>query len=196
MTAVYPRAEIEEAFHRYYKTGPANDRWDVMVREHLTEDCKYVEPLWGEFNGQDEIETWVLQCMKAFPECYAVLEWYVIDNNRVVFEAQNRRDNPEPGGEPIDFVSWQILEYGGDGRFSFVRDVYWMKEARNATMRYQELCEKYDPDHAQRRSRLHLIDGPEWARMDEGFEPEWLQRVDEIEAIRSPKQLKVGIRPA
>lgn len=49
--------------------------------------------------------------MGAAPQVYSPLVWYVVDGARVAYKVVNRADNPEPGGAPIDFPSYQFIEY-------------------------------------------------------------------------------------
>jgi hypothetical protein len=77
---------------------------------------------------------------------------------------QNRRDNPEPGGEPIDFPGVTILQYAGDGRFSLEEDFWAYPAAMAASKQYLEAAATHDADHKQKRTRNDWGDGPPWTQ--------------------------------
>ncbi len=191
---VFPRAEVEAAFQHMWSLGPSNDLWDEWAR-CFTADAYYIEHLFGEFHGAEEIERFVCSVMLGATDCYAKLDWYNIDGNRVVLQSQNRRDDPEgPHLPPIDFVGWEILEYAGDGKFSFCRDIYWYAEARAAASKYHAKRRKFDPDHPAKRTRWHLPEGvPAWQLPAPGVEPTWMRRTNLVKVVR-PSDLTFGVR--
>ena len=66
------------------------------------------------------------------PEIYTVLEWYVIDDDKVVWSLQNRRDNPDPDGpDYFDFAGLSVAWYAGDGRWAGEEDYWDVKGARS-----------------------------------------------------------------
>src|ERR1700722_5706630 len=97
-----------------------------------------------------------------FPELYTVYEFHKIDGDDVVLLAQNRRDNPDPAGQPyFDFPSVSVYTYGGNGQFSGERDYWDMGQAVEMGKRYRDACERHDPEHPSRRSRLHWPEHPD-----------------------------------
>jgi SnoaL-like domain len=149
----FPRSEVEDAFRRYLTCGIVNEDWDAWSR-CFTPDVEYHEHQLGSMQGRDAVLAWIAPLMDRFPEIYNSIDWYVIDGDRVVFDANNRRDNPEAGGDPIDFSGVTILQYAGDGMFCREDDWWDMNRAMDAAKRYAELCARFDPDHPQKRTRL------------------------------------------
>jgi hypothetical protein len=97
---------------------------------------------------------WIVPLMDQFPEIYNAVLWHAIDGDKVVFDATNRRDNPQLGGPPIDFEGVTILTYAGDGMFSREDDWWDMKGAMRSAEEYGRLAAEHDPQHAQKRTRL------------------------------------------
>jgi ketosteroid isomerase-like protein len=124
----HSREEVEAAFLHHRACVEALD-WDAMV-DCFTPDAVYLEHEMGTFRGQDAIRTWALEVMAPFDRAgwdYP-LDWYVIEGDRVVTRWLNRLPNPDGRAEPYQFAGITVLEYAGDGRFSFQEDVYNMKE--------------------------------------------------------------------
>jgi predicted SnoaL-like aldol condensation-catalyzing enzyme len=123
---VADRAEIHDLIVRY---GWAIDTKDwALLDTCFTEDVTYIEHILGSKKGREAVRAWIKPIMEEYGTMYTAYEWHMIDGNRVVVYMQNRRDNPEPGAPPIDFPGMTVLEYAGDGKFSYQEDVYNMKE--------------------------------------------------------------------
>ena len=161
--AAHSREEVEEAFIHYIRTGAVGEDWSAWA-DLFTDDATYLEHVLGHRHGRDEIKTWIVPIMAAYSELYTVYEWHQIEGDRVVFYMQNRRDNPEPGGPPIDFPGISILEYAGDGKWSREEDFWAFPAAQKAQAAYVEARAKHDPDHPVKMTRLHWPDAPDWAR--------------------------------
>ena len=110
----HSRDEVEQAFRQYIRTGAVLEDWEAWA-DLFTDDAVYIEHVLGTLTGRAEIKPWITQIMAAYPELYTVYEWHMIDGDRVVFYAQNRRDNPEPDKPPMDFPGLTVLHYAGDG---------------------------------------------------------------------------------
>jgi hypothetical protein len=161
--AGHSRDEVDEAFRHYWRTGAVGEDWEAWA-DLFTDDADYVEHVLGSMRGRAEIKSWITQIMAAYPELYTFYEWHVIDGDRVLFYMQNRRDNPAPGGPPIDFPGISILHYAGDGKWSFEEDFWAFPAAQKAQAAYIEARAKHDPDHPGRMTRLNWPDSPDWAR--------------------------------
>jgi len=159
----FSRDEVDEAFRHYFHTGAVSEDWPAWA-DLFTDDAEYVEHVLGDLHGRAAIKRWIVQIMHAYPEMYTVYEWHQIEGDRVVFYVQNRRDNPEPGGPPIDFPGVTILTYAGDGKWSREEDFWAFPLAQKAQAAYIEARRKYDPEHSIKMSRLHWPDSPDWAR--------------------------------
>jgi ketosteroid isomerase-like protein len=157
------KSEVEEAFQHYWRTGAVGEDWNAWA-DLFTDDALYVEHVLGTMHGSEEIRPWIVSIMDQYSELYTFYEWHMVDGNRVVMYMQNRRDNPEPGGPPIDFPGISILEYAGDGKWKLEEDYWSVPGANTAYRQYTELCAKFDPDHAKKRTRLNWPAQPAWAR--------------------------------
>jgi len=128
------RNELELAFAHYcdvreraIATGDWR-RWAAL----FTEDARYVEHAYGEFNGRQAISDWIVGVMEPFPTMTFPNDWVVFDPEQsfVVFQCQNRLPHPtDPNGAPFQFPTWTKLDYAGDGLWSCEEDVYNPKNA-------------------------------------------------------------------
>ena len=132
----FSRAEVEEQFAHLYYTGCVAEDWTGWA-DLFTDDCTYTEHFWGVLHGNDEVRAWIDPVMLGVPEIYTVLDWYVIDDDKVVWALQNRRDNPDPDGpDYFDFPGLSVAWYAGDGRW--VRRRPWAQ----AAIKLRSLSEK------------------------------------------------------
>ena len=98
------------------------------VRRHVHRDASYEEHAYGTFSGREEIRSWVLETMTAFPGntmSSFPIAWHVVDapTSRVICEVRNLM--PDPGdGSVHEASNLTILTYGGDGLWSREEDVY------------------------------------------------------------------------
>lgn len=168
------RAEVERAFRRYYMTGPVMEDW-VGWANLFTEDAEYFDHYYGTFTGPEEIARYLEGTMGASPMVYTVLKWYVIDGNRVVYECLNRADNPEPCAPPIDFPSFQIVDYAGGGKWSREEDIWVMGEMKAFAQRYRAAEQAFPQTLEDKLSRNDWGAWVEWARPRPGHQarPSW-----------------------
>jgi hypothetical protein len=160
----YSREEVERAFQVYWRTGAVGEDWDAWANL-FTDDAEYVEHVLGTLNGREAIRAWIKPIMEQFCELYTVYEWHVIDEaaGRVVVYMQNRRDHPSGQGV-IDFPGITILDYAGADRWKREED-YWAVPRAQATVKeYAQACERLDPGHRQKRTRLDWGRGPAWTK--------------------------------
>jgi hypothetical protein len=184
---IFPREEIEQAFHHYFKVGIVDEDW-VGWSQCFTEDATYHDHFYGTFRGPKEIEMFLEGTMSAAPQVYSVYHWHNIDGNRLVYQIANHADSPVAGEPPIGFSSVQVVTYAGDGKFSAEEDwwvLYDMVRARNRWL--DALARGGDPDFGQRMSRANWGDVPEWARAapEHVAKPSWLGKgITPINGIR------------
>ena len=160
----FSRDELEQAFRTYWRTGAVGEDWNAWA-DLFTEDCLYVEHMYGTMHGREAVRRWIVPIMEKYGEIYTGYEWHAVDpeSGRIILYVQNRRDHP--GGEtPIDFPGVTILEYAGSGRFRLEEDFYSTSERDAAMKAYAEACARVDPDHPRRRTRWDWGKGPEWTR--------------------------------
>lgn len=192
MTAA-PRDEVEQAFRHYYLTGIVNEDWTAWS-QLFTDDATYHDHFWGTFHGPKEIEAFLEGTMSGAPQVYSALFWYVIDGDRVVYELENRADNPVEGRDPIGFRSLQHIQYAGNGKWSSEEDwwvLYDMVRFRNQWN--AAVAESGTPDVAQRMSREHWGD-VDWARPAPGHvaRPSWVGK--DVRPIHSLRDIDFGER--
>lgn len=177
VTVMAERAEIEEAFKEYVKIGLVGEDWESWTKL-FTEDATYFDHFYGTFTGHDEILRYIEGTMGAAPHVYSVLVWYNIDGDRVVYQIVNRADNPEPGAPPIDFPSWQVIEYAGGGRWKSEEDIWVMGEMKTFARTYSEAAARYPQTLDERLSRKDWGPWVDWARPEPNHvaRPSWYDR--------------------
>lgn len=122
----YSRDEVEQAWRQFVAAGEAGD-WNVWTELH-TEDCVWVEHDLGTFKGHEAIRKAIHQVMAPVPMMRFPVEWHMIEGNRVVYYPWQELPDPANGGELYRFGCITILEYAGNGRWSYQEDVYNAKE--------------------------------------------------------------------
>jgi hypothetical protein len=126
----HSRDEIVAAFDHYqtvaFEAGQSG-RWDAWA-DLFTEDARYIEHLYGEFQGREEIRNWISSTMSVWPNSAFTsfpVEWYTVDEARgwVIAHIWNRLEDPGDGSVFQEY-NLSVLHYAGDGRWSFEEDVY------------------------------------------------------------------------
>lgn len=152
----HSRDEVEAAFQRYWRVGALEERWADWP-DCFTEDVHYVERVYGELHGRESVRAWITGLMRKNPHIHAVLNWYLIEDDRVVIHMLNRYYSPAPGGQPIDFPGMTVLGYAGDGLFSYEEDWWSMSAGRDCHKRFTRLLQEHGADAitetAERRSK-------------------------------------------
>jgi hypothetical protein len=133
--AAYPPGEVEAAFRHYFLTGPVGEDW-IAWSQLFTADATYNDHFWGTFHGPAEIQRFLEGTMSFAAHVYSPLVWYNIDGPHVVYKVVNRADNPEPGGEHIEFPSLQVIQYAGDGKWASEDDWWTVQEMKLFNQRY------------------------------------------------------------
>ena len=146
----FPDAEVVEAFHAFWLTGATNEDWSAWA-DHLTEDVDYVERQLGTMQGRVAVRTWITELMAVSADVHAVLNWYIVADDRVVFDMWNRYFHPDPAQPPIDFAGLTVLTYGGNGLFTREEDYWDQATAKTAYVAWTSACRdwgsKGDPAH-------------------------------------------------
>ncbi len=130
----YPRNEVEEAYRHFVAVGDSQD-WDAWADLH-TEDGVWVEHHLGTIRGREAIRKTIVAAMAAAPPMEFPVAWSVIEGNRVVFYPWQVFPDPTGGGELYRFGCVTILEYAGDGLWSFQEDLYNPREAEEVMKRW------------------------------------------------------------
>ena len=100
----FQRDEIEAAFERYRQAAEDAGRtgdWRPWV-ECFTPDLRYIEHLYGEFEGRQAVLDWITATMSQWPFTHMTMfpwDWYTIDAEQgwVVGQVENRFDDPGDG---------------------------------------------------------------------------------------------------
>ena len=119
----FPRAEIEEAFAEFRRRGIETHDWPGWAAL-FTQDALYEEHFLGQFHGRDEISPWIVATMQDYPSMTLHIEWYQIEGNRVAFYIWNNLPDPAGQGRSFQFPNTTILEYAGNGLWSWEADFY------------------------------------------------------------------------
>ena len=134
----FSRDEIEQAFGRFQEVAAEAGRtgdWNPWA-DQFTTDATYVEHLYGEFHGREEIRAWITRTMSEPPGSQMPefpVEWWLIDEDRdrVVCWIWNRMEDPGDGSIHQE-GNITLLDYAGDGLWRREEDIY--NPARFATM--------------------------------------------------------------
>ena len=129
-TAIRTEQEIAKAFAAYQATVADITQSGDWARfaDMFTQTASYEEHAYGTFSGREEIRSWVLETMTAFPGNAMTsfpIAWHVVDapTNRVICEVRNLM--PDPGdGSVHEASNLTILTYGGEGLWSREEDIY------------------------------------------------------------------------
>jgi len=115
--------EVREAFDHFVAVGDSGD-WDAWADLH-TVDGVWNECHLGRFEGREAIRRGITSVMAQAPaEMYFPVEWSMFDGNRVVFYPAQCLPDPTGGNEEFRFGCVTILDYAGDGQWSYQEDVY------------------------------------------------------------------------
>jgi hypothetical protein len=131
---VTPSAEVESEFQRFISVGDSGD-WNAWADLH-SEDGLWVEHHLGTFRGREAIRAGIVAVMAQAPAMEFPVEWSVIDGNRVVFYPWQVFPNPAAGDEVFRFGCVTVLEYAGNGLWSYQEDLYNPREAEEVMKRW------------------------------------------------------------
>ena len=148
----YTRDEIAAAFDRYKEAAAEAGRtgnWRPWV-ECFTPDVHYIEHLYGEMHGRDQVLAWITKTMSAWPFDHMTeypWDWYTIDAEQgwVVGQVENRFADPGDGSVH-EAANWTRLVYAGDGLFASEEDVYNPAEFEPVVTAWLEAWKANHPD--------------------------------------------------
>jgi hypothetical protein len=147
------QGEVEKAFHAILTTGITDEDWLAWTRL-LTEDVLYVERVFGTMHGREAVTRWITELMTARADVHGVLNWYVVNGDKVVFDMTNRIYHPDPTQPPLDFAGLTVLQYAGDGMFGYEEDYWDAKASAEVFGTYLTAREQHGPVHPDRNARL------------------------------------------
>ncbi len=123
----FSRAEVEQAWHHFVAVGDLGD-WNAWADLH-SEDGVWVEHELGTFEGREAIRKAIIEVMKPVSMMEFPVGWHVIEGNRVVYYPWQVFPDPKGGDAVYRFGCVTILDYAGDGLWSYQEDVYNPREA-------------------------------------------------------------------
>jgi hypothetical protein len=98
--------ELRKAYERFVEVC---DRCAVTAdynafADLFTEDCTYIEHVFGEMHGREEVRQWIVPLMRSYPNDQMVLythDWTLFDeeNGRMVFCARTHMADPGDGSK-------------------------------------------------------------------------------------------------
>lgn len=132
----FSREEVEAAYHHFVAVGDSGD-WNAWADLH-SEDGLWVEHHLGTFTGREAIRKAIVDVMKPVPMMVFPVDWFVIEGNRVVYYPWQVMPDPAGGDEDYRFGCVTILQYAGDGLFSYQEDLYNPTEAQAVMKRWME----------------------------------------------------------
>ena len=136
----YSHTQLLEALEVYNQARDRSSQsgdWSIWASV-FTEDALYIEHVYGEFHGRQEIEEWICKVMAPFPNMTFPQDWVATDEEKgaVVFQCQNVLPPPlQDNGRAFSFPSWTRLVYAGDGLWSLEEDVYNPSRDANPTVK-------------------------------------------------------------
>jgi hypothetical protein len=140
----FSRAEIEEAYRNFVAVGDSGD-WNAWADLH-SEDGVWLEHTFGQIRGRDAIRATITRVMKPVPMMIFPVEWHMIEDNRVVYYPWQVMPDPRGGDAVYRFGCITILEYAGNGEFSFQEDLYNPREGEAVLKRWLEAGGKFAAD--------------------------------------------------
>ena len=90
----------------------------------------------GTFNGREAIRAGIKKVMATAPEMVFPVEWHMIEGNRVVFYPWQVFPDPTGGDAVYRFGCITIIEYAGDGLWSYQEDIYNPREGEKVVARW------------------------------------------------------------
>jgi uncharacterized protein (TIGR02246 family) len=127
--ATYSTDELREAYEHFSRVSDecaASADYNAFA-DLFTEDCTYVEHVFGEMRGRDAVRRWIVPLMRQFPNDQMTYthDWVIFDNEngRVIFSAPTHM--PDVGdGREYSTTNWSMVDYAGSGQWSREEDIY------------------------------------------------------------------------
>ncbi|MCW2753562.1 MAG: SnoaL-like domain protein [Marmoricola sp.] len=121
---------LQSAFDRYLakveEICETRD-WSAFA-DMFSEDATYSEHVYGDFNGREEIRTWIVKTMTDFPGNEMIgfpPAWFVLDppTNRVILDVRNIMRDPGDGSVHEE-SNITILTFDDAGNLIREEDIY------------------------------------------------------------------------
>jgi hypothetical protein len=126
----FPLTELQDAYENF---KAVSDRCAELAdynafADLFTQDCTYVEHVFGEMHGREAVRHWIVPLMKDYPANQMVRythDWVLFDEERgrAVFSVRTHMADLG-NGVSYSTTNWTALDYAGDGLFSREEDIY------------------------------------------------------------------------
>ena len=124
--ADFSRGEVQKAIDALHsirdKASAGEMSWDALA-DLFTEDATCIDPAWGRFKESKSIRQFLRDSMQGLEGWKFSTDWCVIEGNRVVSKFRNQLPGQRPDGTSYEVPGVSVLEYAGDGKFSFEEDI-------------------------------------------------------------------------
>jgi ketosteroid isomerase-like protein len=125
----YSISDLRDAYQHFARVSDecaASTDYNAFA-DLFTEDCTYIEHVFGEMRGREAVRQWIVPLMKMHPndQMTSTHDWVLFDegSGRVIFCA--RTHMPDLGdGREYSTTNWSMIDYAGDGLFSREEDIY------------------------------------------------------------------------
>ena len=139
--SAFSRDEDEAAWRHFVAVGDSGD-WNAWADLH-SEDGIWMEHHLGKFEGREAIREAIIKVMIPVPMMEFPVGWHAIDGNRVVFYPWQVMPDPAGGDAVYRFGCVTILEYAGEGLWSYQEDLYNPREAEGVMKAWVEAGGKF-----------------------------------------------------
>lgn len=123
----HDRTEIEATIERYLelrRAAIAGEKPWTALAEVFTDDAVFVDSVWGRHQGIAALVEFLDASMRGLDDWDFPHHWQAIDGDRVFLRWSNRLPGTGPDGGPLDNMGLSILDYAGNGKFSYEEDMY------------------------------------------------------------------------
>jgi uncharacterized protein (TIGR02246 family) len=125
----YPIGDLREAYETFSRVSDecaASADYNAFA-DLFTEDCTYIEHVFGEMHGREAVRQWIVPLMTEYPtnQMTYTHDWVLFDedNGRVIFCA--RTHMPDVGdGHEYSTTNWSMIDFAGNGQWSREEDIY------------------------------------------------------------------------
>jgi uncharacterized protein (TIGR02246 family) len=126
----FPLNEVRAAYENFKAVSDAcatSADYNAFA-DLFTEDCTYIEHVFGDMHGREAVRSWIVPLMKQYPNDQMVRythDWVLFDeeNAWVVFAARTHMADLGDG-RSYSTTNWTRIDYAGKGLFAREEDIY------------------------------------------------------------------------
>jgi len=122
----HPHAEVRATVDAYVGVRgriEAGEATWLDLAAFFTDDAVYVDPAWGRIQGIDEIRSFLVESMRGLEDWRFPIRFTAIEGDEVVTVWDQVLPGERPDGRALRQTGVSLLQYAGDGRFSFEEDL-------------------------------------------------------------------------